>query len=98
MASPSSPAGPTTSAPPPIARVLAVLAIVVGGLCGGLIGYAVTDLQCDDGCTVRAGFVGLVSAIACAVGIAIVAVLALRAMAEWNEKEIREQAHRDGHS
>jgi hypothetical protein len=97
VASSPSPAGPTTSAPPPFARLLAVVAIVVGGLCGGLIGYAVTDLQCDDGCTVLAGFVGLASAVAGAVGIAIVAVLALRAMAEWNEKEIRERAHRDDH-
>jgi hypothetical protein len=28
------------------ARALAFVAIVLGGLCGGLIGYAVTDLQC----------------------------------------------------
>jgi hypothetical protein len=77
------------------ARVLAVAAIVVGGLCGGLIGYAVTDLQCTDGCTTAAGAVGLVSAIGCAIGIAVVAVLALRAMAEWHEKEARERAHRE---
>ena len=28
------------------ARGLAFLAILLGGLCGGLIGYAITDLQC----------------------------------------------------
>jgi hypothetical protein len=31
------------------ARLLAFLAIIVGGLCGGLIGWSVTDLQCGSG-------------------------------------------------
>jgi hypothetical protein len=30
------------------ARLLAFLAILVGGLCGGLIGWSVTDLQCGS--------------------------------------------------
>ncbi len=66
------------------ARVLALAAVLVAGLCGGLIGYAVTDLQCDDGCTVAAGMIGVVAATAAAVGVAIIVVLTLRAMAEWN--------------
>lgn len=37
----------TPSALPSVAaRGLAFIAILLGGLCGGLIGYAVTDLQC----------------------------------------------------
>ena len=86
----------TTSAPSLIARVLAVLSILLAGLCGGLIGYVVTDLQCRDGCSTAAGFVGLVSAIGCAAGVSIVAVLALRAAAEWNQREARERAHQEG--
>ena len=35
-----------TALPSVTARALAFLAILLGGLCGGLIGYAVTDLQC----------------------------------------------------
>ena len=35
-----------TALPPVAARVLAFVAILIGGLCGGLIGYSVTDLQC----------------------------------------------------
>lgn len=70
-----------------LARILAVVAIVIAGLCGGLIGYAVMDLQCDDGCTTIAGFVGLASAIGAAAGVAIVAVLTLRAMSEWEATE-----------
>ena len=37
----------------------------------------------------------MVSAVAAATGVAVVAVLTLRAMAEWNEKEARDRAHRD---
>jgi hypothetical protein len=32
-----------------MARVLAFVAILVGGLCGGLIGWSVMDLQCGSG-------------------------------------------------
>jgi len=93
----SSPSGsaacpPATAAPPLHARVLAVLAIVIAGLSGGLIGYAVTDISCADGCPVQAGLIGLASAVGCAIGVAIVAVLTLRAMAEWNAKEAQERA------
>lgn len=35
-----------TALPSVTARLLAFVAILLGGLCGGLIGYAVTDLQC----------------------------------------------------
>lgn len=70
--------------PPALARALAVLAIVVAGVCGGLIGYAVTDLSCDDSCTPAAAGIGLLSAVAAAVGVAVVSVLTLRAMGEWN--------------
>ena len=40
-----------TALPSRGARVLAFLAIVVGGLCGGLIGWSVTGLQCGGGDT-----------------------------------------------
>jgi predicted lipid-binding transport protein (Tim44 family) len=92
----SAPARRQTAAPPLIARVLAIAAILVAGLSGGLIGFAVTEILCIDGCTTRAGIIGVVTAIAAAIGVAIVAVLALRAMAEWHADETRAQAHRDG--
>jgi len=39
----------TPSALPSVtARALAFVAILLGGLCGGLIGYAITDLQCGS--------------------------------------------------
>jgi len=76
-----------------LARALAVAAIIIGGLCGGLIGYSVTNLQCDDGCSTLAGSIGLASAVGTAAGVAIVAVLTLRAMAEWDARQIRQRVH-----
>lgn len=72
-----------SSLPPRGARILAFLAILLGGLFGGLIGYGFTDLQCEAGCAARAGVYGVVGAIVGAVGVGIVSVLALRAMGEW---------------
>lgn len=85
--------------PPVGARVLAFVAILLGGLCGGLIGWSVTDLQCgperpvrgeaaevvgdDDGCGAWSGVGGLVGAVVGAGGTGVVSVLVLRAMAEW---------------
>ena len=75
-----------TSLPPMGARVLAFAAILVGGLCGGLIGYGFTDLQCTDECTTLAGGAGLLGAVIGAVGVGVVAILALRAMGEWSAR------------
>jgi hypothetical protein len=35
-----------TALPPVLARALAFAAILIAGLCGGLIGWSVIDLQC----------------------------------------------------
>jgi hypothetical protein len=80
-----------TSLPSTGARVLAFLAIIVGGICGGLIGYGFTDLQCADDCTGLAGGIGLLGAVIGAAGVAVVAVLALRAMGEWRTIQHRDQ-------
>jgi hypothetical protein len=79
-----------TSLPSVGARVLAFVAILVGGLCGGLIGYGFTDLQCTDDCTGLASGMGLLGAVLGAVGVGVVAVLALRAMGEWRTVQHRE--------
>lgn len=69
------------------ARALAFAAILLAGLCGGLIGYAVTDLQTNGGVASTIG--GVVGAVVAAGGVAIVAVLALRAMTEWHSIDQR---------
>jgi hypothetical protein len=82
---------PASAVPPVGARIAAFAAICVAGLCGGLIGYAFTDLQCEGNCTVPNGIGGLVGALIGAVGVAVVAVLALRAMGEWQTIRERER-------
>ena len=83
---------PPDSSPSLLARVLAFSAIIVAGVCGGLIGFAVIDLGCDGGCTTTAGLVGLGSAIGAAAGTGIVAVLTLRAAAEWRTQQPQDTA------
>lgn len=78
--------------PPTAARIAAFAAILVAGLCGGLIGYAFIDLQTDGDDAVLAGIAGLVGAVTFAVGVGVVAVLALRAMGEWRAIEHRREA------
>jgi hypothetical protein len=90
MVEPSSPPPESDYAPTALpstgARVLAFVAILVGGLCGGLIGYAFVDLQCTGDCGTLAGAAGLLGAAVGAVGVGVVAVLALRAMGEWTAR------------
>ena len=85
-----------SAAPSARARLLALLAIGVGGMSGGIVGYAVTDLQCADGCSTTAALIGIASAVITATGISIVTVLALRAMSEWHSYQ-RQQSARERH-
>ncbi len=83
---------PLSAIPPVAARAIAFVAILLGGLAGGLIGFALVDLQCEGDCGVAKGIGLLVGALVCAIGMAVVGVLALRAMGEWREIEDRERA------
>lgn len=98
-ASPPSPPPDADYAPSALpstgARVLAFVSILVGGLCGGLIGWSLVDLQCTGDCGVAAGLAGLVGAVGGAVGVAVVATLALRAMGEWRTVQHRQEPGRD---
>jgi H+/Cl- antiporter ClcA len=74
---------------PRSARILAFVSVLIGGLCGGLIGWALVRIQDTDRRlhVIRHNPVGqglglLVGAIIGAVGVAVVAVLVLRAMQE----------------
>jgi hypothetical protein len=83
---------PIESAVPPVgARVLAFVAILVAGACGGIIGSAIADLQCTGDCTVPTGLAGVVGAVLAALGVAVVAVLVLRAMGEWQTIRARRE-------
>ena len=82
--------GPT-ALPSVGARVLAFLAILVAGVCGGLIGYAVVKVQCHGSCATPEGVGAMVGAVIAAAGVAVVASLVLRAMGEWRTIQAGEQ-------
>jgi hypothetical protein len=66
------------------AFLIAYLGVVVAGLFGAAIGYGLIDAGCRHGdCTVSKAVGAIVGAVLAAVGVGVVAVLALRAMAEW---------------
>jgi hypothetical protein len=77
------PARGPTALPTVKARAVAFLTIVVGGICGLLIGIALVQLQCEGSCSTPIGLGALVGGVAGAAGVAVVAVLVLRAMGEW---------------
>jgi len=85
--SPRAPDDPDSALPSVTARVLAFLAVLVGGAAGGLIGYAFADLGGFG--TVATGAITLVTGLGFAGGVAVIAVLTLRALGEWGT--IREQ-------
>jgi len=65
------------------ARALAFVAILVAGLCGALIGYGFVGVQCHGQCGTPKGLGALTGGAVAASGVAVVAVLTLRAMGEW---------------
>lgn len=64
---------------------MAFISILIGGLAGGLIGYALVDVQCDGDCGLPLGIGMFLGSVISAGGTAIVAVLVLRALGEWRE-------------
>ena len=83
---------PLSALPSPAARAAAFAAILVAGLAGGLIGYALVNIQCDGDCALPLGIGTFVGAVVAAGGMSIVAVLVLRAVGEWREVEKRERS------
>jgi hypothetical protein len=65
------------------AFLLAYLGVIVGGLVGASLGYGVTDIGCRGDCGSSTAVGAIVGAVIGAVGTGVVAVLVLRAMAEW---------------
>jgi hypothetical protein len=65
------------------ARLLAFVAVLVGGLAGGLIGWGFVDLSSSGGGGAWAAIGAFVGAVIAAAGTAVLAVLVLRAMGEW---------------
>ncbi len=69
--------------------MLGFLAILAAGAIGGFIGYGFTDLQCRGDCATPDALGAVIGAAVGAIGVAIVVVLALRAMGEWQSIQRR---------
>lgn len=67
------------------ARIMAFIAILIGGAAGGLIGYALAEVQSDDAGNIARGLGIFLGSTISAGGTAIVAVLVLRALGEWRD-------------
>lgn len=88
---PSSSERPVSALPSPKARALAFASIVVAGACGALIGWSFVQIGCTRNCTSVGGAGAVVGGLIAAAGVAVVAVLTLRAMGEWRTiKEARD--------
>jgi len=71
--------------PSVFARALAFSAVIIASICGGLMGFALGRLQWPEGEQLWVLLVSFASSISASIGVAIVAVLVLRAMAEWSD-------------
>lgn len=65
--------------------------MVIAGVCGALIGQAFAELQCTGDCTTWKGVGLVVGALIASSGVAVVAVLTLRAMDEWQNVAARQR-------
>ena len=87
---PSDDRAPLSALPSPGVRIAAFVAICLGGLAGGVIGYSLVELQCDGDCALPLGIGLFAGAVVAAGGMSVVAVLVLRALGEWRELQDRE--------
>jgi hypothetical protein len=65
------------------AFLLSFAAVVVAGVFGGVIGYGLINLSCTGDCATEKLLATFIGSTFAAGGVGIVAVLVLRAMAEW---------------
>jgi hypothetical protein len=72
--------------PPRSAFLLAFLSVVLAGIFGGIIGYGLVDVGCTGSCQAPKLAGTIAGAMIAAGGVGIVAVLVLRAMAEWKRR------------
>jgi hypothetical protein len=71
------------------ALIAAFVAVVMAGLSGAAIGYGLVNIGCSGDCGTVSGLAALFGGLLAAGGVAIVAVLLLRSMAEWRAGGIR---------
>ncbi len=82
---------PLSALPSVGVRIGAFAAVCLAGLAGAMIGYSLVALQCDGDCSLLKGVGLLIGALIAAAGMAVVAVLVMRAIGEWREAEDRDE-------
>ena len=78
--------GPDNAIPPVPTRaayLTSFAAVVLAGLFGATIGYGIVDVSCTGDCGAATASGAVVGAMSAAIGVGVIAVLVLRAMAEW---------------
>jgi len=68
----------------------AFAAVVVAGLFGGLIGYGLVDISDESDSGLAAALGAFIGAVVAAGGVGVIAVLVLRAQAEWKRQPRRD--------
>jgi hypothetical protein len=68
------------------AYLLAFASVVVAGLFGAIIGYGLVNVSSEDATATEKLLGTLVGSVVAAGGVAIVAILVLRAMSEWKRR------------
>lgn len=90
---------PLSALPSPLARAIAFVAILIGGVAGAVIGFALVDIQYSGEADWPRGLGVVIGAVLAAGGTAIVAVLVLRALGEWRDiNDRRSRASSGGRS
>lgn len=84
-----------TALPSVLARIIAFSAIVISAVCGGLVGYAISVLECSRGCVGPSLAGAAIGALAAAAGVAAIAALVLRSMSEWADQASVTRRRRD---
>jgi prolyl-tRNA editing enzyme YbaK/EbsC (Cys-tRNA(Pro) deacylase) len=83
---------PLSALPSVQARALAFAAILVAGAMGALIGYGFVNVQCRHNCATPSGVGAVVGGVFFGGGVAVVAVLTLRAMGNWKRVRAEQDA------
>ena len=78
--------GLPSGVPSRTAYLFAFASVVVAGLFGGIIGYGIVDVGSTKPAGASKVLGTLVGAAIAAVGVGVIAVLVLRAMAEWKRR------------
>jgi hypothetical protein len=68
-------------------QIIFIALIAIAGIAGGLIGFALVDVQCTGACGAPRTYGGLIGVLIAAFGMGVVATLILRSMTQSGQKQ-----------